>query len=124
MDLILWLVQFVLCVKFASVALSHGVLRGQPKMKEGIERMGPSARPLLVVVAVVVLVGAVGLAVPAVNASLTWLVPWAAALLTVMMAAAAVLHRRCRQAPNLIVSLILAALTAFVAIGRWFLSPF
>jgi uncharacterized membrane protein YphA (DoxX/SURF4 family) len=124
LDIILWVLQIALGIKFASVVFTHGLRTGQPKMKQGIEKMGAAARPVLGVVAVGALVGAVGLVLPAAMKVAPWLTPWAAALLAVMMLVAAVLHMRCREAPNLPVSLVLFALAAFVAVGRWVLAPF
>jgi len=73
--------------------------------------------------------GGVTLILPAVTGILTWLTPWSAALLALMMLALMMLvavgfHIACRESPNSLVGLVLFALAAFVAYGRWVIAPF
>lgn len=54
---------------------------------------------------------------------LPWLTPLAAALLALMMLLAAGFHLVRREYPNIVLNLILLALAAFVAYGRFVIVP-
>ena len=93
-------------------------------MQRGGQRLGAWARPLLALIAVCMLLGGISLILPAVTGILIWLTPWAAALLALMMLFSVAFHIACREKPNIVVSLILCALAAFLAYGRWVIAPF
>jgi len=118
----LWILQIILAVKFLSIAVTHGGRQGRPKMAAGITRMGPYARPLLYAVAAFSVAASVGLVLPAVPGIPGWTAP-AAAVLAAMNLLSLFLHRMCREKPNLIPNLVLLAMAAFTAYGRWFLAP-
>ena len=113
MNTALWILQVVLCVKFVSTAYTHGLRRSQAKWQQGMQRMGAAARPLLTLIAILVLVGGAGLVLPGATGILTWLTPLSAAVLAVMMLVAVGLHVRCRETPNVVPGLVLFALAAF-----------
>jgi hypothetical protein len=92
-------------------------------MKGGGQRFGAATRPLLVVIAIVLLLCALALILPAVTGIATWLVPASAVLLALMMLAGAGFHLACRDTPRIWVSLVLFALAALLAFGRWLLAP-
>ncbi|MGA9347394.1 MAG: DoxX family protein [Anaerolineae bacterium] len=124
MNVILWALQIVLAVKFISVAYTHGIRPDQTKMQRGIQRLGTITRPLLTLIALCTFLGGIGLILPAATGILAWLTPWSAALLALMMLLAIGFHVACRESPNIVVGLILFALAAFVAYGRWVMAPF
>lgn len=124
MNILLWVLQVVLAVKFLSVAYTHGLRPDAAKMQRGNQRFGGATRPLLALIALGVLAGALSLVLPAALEVASWLTPLAAALLAVMMLAALGFHLACREKPKSAVSLVLFALSAFVAYGRWMLAPF
>ena len=124
MNAVLWILQLVLCLKFVSVAYTHGLRADQAKMQRGMQRMGAVARPLLTLIALCAFLGGVGLILPAATGILTWLTPLAAALLALMMLLAVGFHVACRETPNVVVGLILFALAAFVFYGRGVMAPF
>ena len=124
MNTVLWILQIVLCVKFVSVAYTHGFRTDLAKWQQGMQRMGAAARPVLTLTAILVLLGGAGLVLPAATGILTWLTPLSAALLAVMMLVAVGLHVGCRETPNVVPGLVLFALAAFLAYGRWVLAPF
>jgi len=124
MNVVLWALQIVLALKFVSVAYTHGFRPDQTKMQRGIERLGTIARPLLTLIALCAFLGGVSLILPAAAGILTWLTPWSAALLALMMLLAIGFHVTCRESPNIVAGLILFALAAFVAYGRWVMAPF
>jgi uncharacterized membrane protein YphA (DoxX/SURF4 family) len=123
MNILLWILQIALAIKFISVAFTHGLRTDQPKMQQAIERMGVAARPLLIAAAIDTFVCAVGLVLPAASGILPWLTPWAAAALAVTMLFAIGLHTVSRETPNTWASLFLFALAAFVAYGRFAIAP-
>jgi hypothetical protein len=124
MNIILWALQVVLALKFVSVAYTHGFRADQTKMQRGIQRLGAVARPLLTFVALCAFLGGVSLILPAATGILTWLTPLSAVLLALMMLLAVGFHVACRESPNIVVGLVLFALAAFVAYGRWVIAPF
>ncbi len=124
MNVLLWALQIVLALKFLSVTFTHGLRPDETKMQRGVQRFGALARPLLVLIALGTLLGGVGLILPAATGTLVWLTPWAAAMLALMMLFAVGFHIACREKPNTVVSLILFALAAFLAYGRWVIAPF
>jgi hypothetical protein len=123
MNTILWILQAILCVKLLSVAYTHAFRPDVAAFAKGMERLGGAAQPLLILVAVGAFGAAIALVLRAVVQVPTWLTPAAAALLAVMMLAATAFHLACRETPNVWVSLILFALAAFVACGRWVIAP-
>ena len=124
MHVVLWAVQIALALKFVSVTYTHGLRPDQTKMQRGRQRLGTVARPLLTLIALCTFLGGIGLILPAATGMLAWLTPWSAALLALMMLLAVGFHVACRESPNTVVSLVLCALAAFVAYGRWVIAPF
>jgi hypothetical protein len=118
MNLVLWAVQIILAIKMVATAYSHGVRRDQPKMRAGIARMGAPARSILVLVAVGSVLLAIGLVLPLAAAVPAWIVPGTAAVLAAGMLLSILLHRACRENPNLLPGIVLCVLAAVVAAGR------
>ena len=123
MNIALWVLQIVLALKFVSTAYTHGFRRDQAKMQRGEQRFGAMTRPLLTFIALCTFLGGVGLILPAALWILTWLTPLAAALLALMMLGAIKFHVTCCEKPKIAVDLVLFALAAFVAYGRWMMAP-
>ena len=123
MNIVLWVLQIVLALKFFSTAYTHGLRADQAKMERGKQRFGAMARPLLTFIALCTLLGGAGLILPAALGILTWLTPLAAALLALMMLGAIKFHVSCCEKPKIAVDLVLFALAAFVAYGRWVIAP-
>jgi uncharacterized membrane protein YphA (DoxX/SURF4 family) len=123
MNIVLWILQGVLALKFLTAVYTHGIRPDPDKMQRGRQRFGAAARPLLIAISLCAFLGAVGLILPAALGVLPWLTPWAAALLAVMMLLGLGFHATCRETPRIIVGLVLLALAAFLAYGRWVLAP-
>ena len=100
MNIVLWVLQVVLAVKFLSVAYTHGLRPDPAKMQRGNQRFGAAARPLLIVIALAVSLCAVVLVLPAATGVATWLTPWSAALLAAMMLGAAGFHLPAATTPR------------------------
>jgi len=122
MNTVLWVLQCILALKFASVAISHAV-RPSAKVQGSMRRFGAAARPLLTLISLVCVLGALGLVLPAVAAGFARFVPWSAAFLAAWMLLGMAFHVRCRGWPNLAVGVVLFLLAAFLAYGRWVLAP-
>ncbi len=121
MHRILWIFQVILAVVF----LGQGILKFAvpdtlPEAMSWLYDMSPGLRAL---VGVAELAAAVGLILPAVTGIRTRLVAWAAAGLVVTMIGAAIWHAGRDEAALIPGNLILAAMAAFVAYGRWKLAP-
>ena len=123
MNTLFWILQIILAVKFLSVAYSHGLRQDQTKMARGIARMGVLSRPLLYLAAAASLLISAGLILPALVTVPAGAVPAAAAVLAGMNLLSMLLHRACRERPNLIPGLVLFGMAAFTAYGRTFLAP-
>lgn len=123
MSTFLWIIQGILFLKFITVVFSHGIRPDPEKMKRGTQKWGSFSHALLGFIAALSLLGVLGLALPFFIHTLGWLVPWAAALLAAMNLAAIGFHLSCRETPKVWVGLILFALAAFTAYGRWVLAP-
>jgi hypothetical protein len=123
MNTFLWTLQIILCIKFISVAFTHAFRRDKAEMQGAIHKLGSPARPMLTLAALGMFLGAISLVLPAIIPALAWLAPWAAAFLALVLLASIGLHVLSRERPKIWVSLILFALAAIVAYGRWAMVP-
>jgi hypothetical protein len=123
MNTLLWVLQIILCIKFVSVAFTHLFLRDKVEMQQAMRRLGAAAPLFLTLAGMGAFLASLSLVLPAAIASLAWLIPWAAALLAGLSLASIALHVIARESPKVWVSLILFALAAFVAYGRWVIAP-
>ena len=122
MNIALWVVQVVLALGFVGAAFNHITRRDRPG--RGMEWMQAVPKRLLTTIGVLEILGAIGLIVPAATKILPILTPVAAASLAVLMLFAAIFHaRRPGEMQNLVFNVVLGALAAFVAYGRFVLEP-
>jgi putative oxidoreductase len=122
MNIALWAVQGGLALAF----LFAGVSKASQSLDSLAKNMGwVRAVPLPFVrfIGVAEFLGAIGLILPQVTGILPWLTPTAAAGLVLVQASAAVFHLSRREVRYLPVNLVLLALAAFVAYGRWAVVP-
>lgn len=124
MNIVLWIVQVLLGLAFLGAGYSHGFRAEQMKSQQGGQWVAAVPRGLLTFIAVCEILGGVGVILPAVTGILPWLTPLAAALLAVMMLLAAGFHLTRREYPNIVFNLVLVAVAAFVAYGRFVIVPF
>jgi hypothetical protein len=117
LDAMLWVLQFILALKFVTLAVSHGLQHHKPTMQAAIQRLGAFSRPMLAGIALLMLLGAAGLVLPAFIDGAGRLAPLSAAALTAMLAVSLILHRKSRENPLLGADLVLLALCAFTAYG-------
>jgi uncharacterized membrane protein len=121
MNTILWIVQILLAIMFLLAGVLHGFQ--QERAKAQLKWPADVAPPLLTLIGIAEILGAFGLILPALTGVLPWLTPLAALLLAVIMLLAAGFHITRREYPNIVFNIILLALAAFVAYGRWVLGP-
>ena len=67
--------------------------------------------------------GGLGLLLPALTGILPWLTPLAAVGLAIIMILASIFHATRGEAPGIITTVVLLALTVFVAYGRFVVLP-
>lgn len=123
MNIALWIIQIILGIKLVTVSYTHGLRQSQPTMQAAIQKRGGDSKPLLYTIAVCTFLGTIGLILPGVFGSATWITPMAAAVLSIMLLISIFFHLKCRENPMIFVSIVLFALAAFVAYGRWALAP-
>ena len=124
MNILLWIIQAILALKLVSVSFSHAFQQDKETMKQSIVKMGPSSRVAHVATAALTLIGGVGLVLPA---ALGWNPPltvWIALGVALLMLVSILFHVRYRDKPLIFADVILFALAALVAYGRWALAPF
>ncbi len=119
MNIVLWVVAGVLAVAF----LGAGLMKlAQPKKKLAESGMGWTddfSDGAVKGIGVLEVLGALGLILPAVFDVATVLVPIAATGLALLMLGAAATHARRKEPSMIVVNLVLFALAAFVAWGRF-----
>ena len=123
MNIALWIIQIILGIKLITVSYTHGLRQSQPTTQGAIQKLGKFSQPLLTIIAVCTFIGTLGLILPGVLGSSTWLIPVTAVILSIMLLFSIFLHVKCREKPQIFVSVILFAFAVFVAYGRWVLVP-
>ena len=121
MNILLWILQVLLGVYFILIGVGHFIIPPNlPPMMAWMYELPPW---LHWISGTAEILGGLGLILPAVTRIQTQLVPLAAAGLTLVMIGAMVYHITRGETGNLAFNLVLAALLAFVAYGRWKLKP-
>jgi len=118
MEIALWIVQVLLALAFG---LAGAVKFTQPKEKlaprmKWVEDFAPA---IIKAIGAVEVLGALGLILPALTGILPILTPLAAVGLVLTMIGASLTHLRLREYPGIAVNVVLLALAAFVAYGRF-----
>ena len=121
MNTVLWILQVLLGLAFVAAGVNHGFRQEQAKKQ--MVWMQDVSSGLLTFIGIAEILGGVGLVLPALTNILSVLTPLAAAGLTLIMILAAIFHFRRGENAAIIVNLILGALAAFVAYGRFVLVP-
>lgn len=123
MNTVLWIGQIVLGAAFVGFALAHSFGSTQAQLQSGARWMGDVPPPLLTFIAICELLGGVALLVPWVTKRQSWLTVLAAGFIAVLMVFAAIFHWTRGEYLNIAFNVILGALAAFVAYGRWVIAP-
>ena len=123
MNIALWIVQVLVGLGFVMAGVNHAFRAEQIKSQQGMQWVNAVPKGLLLFIGVCEILGGVGVILPAATGVLPWLTPLAAALLALMMLLAAVFHLPRKEYRNIVTNLVLLALAAFVAYGRYFIAP-
>jgi len=114
----IWAVQAVAAALFLFSAYAHGVAYERSRAGRMVWLNAVGRQGALVLAALETL-GALGLIVPMATQTLVWLTPVAAICLASLMVFAIVFHISRREWPNIGLNVVLGALAALVAYGRW-----
>jgi uncharacterized membrane protein len=121
MNILLWILQIVFGVYFIFIGVAHFII--PPNLPPPMHWMYELPFWLHVISGSAEILGGLGLILPGVTKIQTRLTPLAAAGLTLVMIGAMVYHLPRGEVQNIITNLVLAAIMAFIAYGRWKLSP-
>lgn len=119
LNLILWIIQAILAAMF----LMAGVMKAfqYERAKATLPWVKDVSKGLVTFIGVSELLGGLGLILPLLTGILPWLTPLAAAGLALIMILAVAFHAQRGESSAIIFNLVLGALAAFVAYGRWFM---
>ena len=119
MNLALWIIAIVLAVAFAASGLMKQFVPKDKLVTSGqgwAQDFSPTGIRLI---GLAEILGAIGLVLPAAVHIAPILVPLAAVGLALVMAGAAAVHARRKEAPNVVVNAVLLVLAVVVAWGRF-----
>ena len=119
MNKVLWTLQVLLAVAF----LAHGLLFLAPPPDIAAQMDAALPRWFQLFLGVAEVLAAVGLTLPALTRSQTWLVPSAAAGIMIVMISATVFHLMRGEISSAVITFVLLAMATFVAYMRWRTAP-
>lgn len=121
MSIVLWILQVLLGLAFIFAGATKAFQYERAKtMMPWVPHV---SRGLVGFIGIAELLGGLGLILPALTGTLTWLTPLAGAALALAMLLAVVFHIQ-RSDGQIAPSAVLFVLTAFIAYGRWVIAPF
>lgn len=123
MNTVLWIVQILTGLAFVAAGVNHAFRYEAIKQQPMMAWVLALPRGLLTFIGICEILGGIGVIVPALTGILPQLTPLAGLLLAIIMLLAAGFHLTRREYPAIVVNLILLALAAFVAYGRFVLVP-
>jgi uncharacterized membrane protein len=118
MNVLLWILQGVLATFFAMSGVAK-TLQSKDTLAGRYPWMRDVSQTTVWFIGVTELLGAIGLIVPAVTGIAPVLTPLAAIGLASIMALVTGLHLRRKEMSGAAITVVLFALAAFVALGRW-----
>jgi len=119
MNILLWVLQALLALAF----FAHGVLFLFPPAAIAEQMNATLPRWFQLFLGVAEVLAAVGLTLPALTRSQTWLVPSAAAGIMIVMISATVFHLMRGEISSAVITFVLLAMATFVAYMRWRTAP-
>ena len=123
MNTILWLLQIILCIKFLSVAYSHGLQQNNSNMQQSKIKIGKNGLILHKLISAIIFVVSIIIILPGILGMNNWITIYAALILAILLIISIVIHILSREKPLMIADIILLAMAAFVVYGRWILAP-
>jgi uncharacterized membrane protein YphA (DoxX/SURF4 family) len=124
MDVPLWAVAGILAVAFLAAGLMKLVRSKQQLVDAGMPWANDFSSGAVKTIGVLEILAAIGLVVPALTGIMPIFVPLAALGLVAVMLGAGVVHARRKEFSNIAIALMILALAAFVAWGRFGPHPF
>jgi uncharacterized membrane protein len=124
MNTVLWIVQVLLGLAFIGAGVNHAFRYEAIKVQPMMSWVNALPRGLLTFIGIAEILGGIGLILPGLTNILPVLTPVAGLLLAVVMLMAAIFHLTRREYTAIIINLVLLALAAFVAYGRFVVVPF
>ena len=119
MNILLWALQALLALAF----FAHGILFLFPPAAIAEQMNATLPRWFQLFLGVAEVLAAVGLTLPALMRSQTWLVPSAAAGIMIVMISATVYHLMRGEISSAVITFVLLAMATFVAYMRWRTAP-
>lgn len=127
MNIALWILQGLLAVMFLMAGIMKATKSKEEIKESGGERMAwvdSVSAGNVRLIGILELLAAIGLILPQITGILPWLTPLAAVGLVLTMIGAATLHvQRGDGAQAIVMNVVLLALAAFVAYGRFVIVP-
>jgi putative oxidoreductase len=121
MNVVLWILQILLGIYFTLIGVMHFIIPpGLPAQMSWMYDLSPT---LHAISGGAEILGGLGLILPSVTRIKTWLTPLAALGLSIVMVLAIFYHLQRGETMNIGFNVVLAALSAFIAYGRWKLAP-
>jgi uncharacterized membrane protein YphA (DoxX/SURF4 family) len=118
MNVALWAVQLTLAIMFM-MAGSMKLMKDKEELAEKMGWVEDFSQSTIRLIGAAEIMGAIGLILPALTGIAPILTPLAASGLAVVTAGAMVVHLRRREYPLALMTMMLAAMAAFVAWGRF-----
>jgi len=122
MNIFLWILQVLVGLAFIAAGYNHGF--NIEKARTQMVWMKDVPNGLLVFIGISEILGGIGLILPAVTGIMPALTAWAGTGLATVMTLAILFHATRKEYQAIVVNLVLFALAAFVAYGRFVLVPF
>ena len=119
MNILLWALQALLALAF----FAHGILFLFPPAAIAEQMNATLPRWFQLFLGVAEVLAAVGLTLPVLTRSQTWLVPSAAAGIMIVMISATVFHLMRGEISSAVITFVLLAMATFVAYMRWRTAP-
>lgn len=121
MNTLLWILQFFLGIYFFATGVIHIIV--PPGLPGPMSWMYELPAGLHYISGIAEILAGLGLVLPGITRIQTRLIPLAALGLVLVMLSAAVWHLLRGEYQNIFMNLVLSALAAFVAYGRWRMLP-
>jgi len=122
MNIALWIIQVLLALAFAGSGISK-LMQPYEKLAERMGYVKDFSPGAIRGIGVLEVLGAIGVILPALTGILPWLTPTAGIGLGLVMLGAMATHLRRKEYPMIVGNLVLLALAAFVAYGRFVAVP-
>jgi uncharacterized membrane protein len=123
MNVFLWILQGVVALAFVAFGVTHAFRIEEARARPRMAWMNDIPRGLWTFIGLAEILGAIGLILPAITGVWPWLTPLAALGLGIIMLLAAGFHATRREYRVIGANLVLLALAAMVAYGRFVIVP-